>query len=139
MPSSIAFQREVAGLAVGPTWAQVRDRYPTDRVDDARREYSADPWVQIASRALWGKEPHRYWCLDQADPRTAFVANSVAGVGVPYAWLDEEGWEQMGYLEPLTGAAPPNPDPLDQWCADVAAKWASLDPGLWIANVDCHS
>ncbi|QLQ09895.1 MAG: hypothetical protein HZY75_05295 [Nocardioidaceae bacterium] len=57
-----AYTQVVAGLEVGPTWPEVRDRYPHERIEDARREYHADPWVQAAGKGLWLGDPHRYWC-----------------------------------------------------------------------------
>lgn len=133
-----AFALAVKGLRVGPTWTEVRDRYPHDRIDDARREYHADPWVQVASRGLWLDDPHHYWCVGEADPRAAFAARCVAGTAAPYAWLQDGIWEQQGYVGMYMGIAG-DEDAADQWTRLVAEKWEALYPDLWIANVDCHT
>lgn len=134
-----AFEAATAGLEPGPRWAEVRSRYPEDRIDEARREYHADPWITAARAGAWLDDPHEVWCVGHERPRERFVARAVAGIGVPYAWLQDGQWEQQGYIGMFMAAAADEPDQVAAWSAHIAARWAALDGDLWVANVDCHT
>lgn len=131
------FEEATAGLAVPPRWAELLERHGRANIEAARAEFNSDPWVKAARR--WLDDPHEFWCVGAEDPRAEFVGRAVAGVGVPYAWLQDGCWEQQGYIGMFMAMAPDEVAAVDRWAEEVAAKWASLDRDLWVANVDCHT
>lgn len=80
-------------------WKQVLDRHGVAAIDAARTEYNTHPWVK-AVRPVdfgWG-DPFETYCLDQPDPKAAYIARCRATAIQTYAMVHQGEWISKGRM-----------------------------------------
>lgn len=108
-------------------------------LDAARERYHGHPWVVAMREAEllgWFGSPIEDYCLDQEDPRAAFIQRQLDGVFVPFSVLIDGKWVAQGDMGWFGFAA--NEKRVDDWASQVARLYAGLHDDVYLVNVDCH-
>lgn len=134
------FERATQGLP-HVSWQACRDLHGED-VDTARKVYNDQEWVKAAREVIGGfifDSPHEYFKVDDGG-REAFVRGEVAGVGLPFAYIDLNGnWNgkgEMGWF----GISHDEEDDL-AWSEHYMCyldRVTEMNPETRIVAVDCH-
>jgi hypothetical protein len=114
----------------------------SDAREAARAEYYAQPWQ--AALAAFCKEKQlflynaseTYFCLDEPDPRFAFITKASDGLGVPHAYIHDGQWHEQGQMG-MWGTVMVGDETTDY----ENRYWETiqgLEPGTQITIVDCH-
>lgn len=136
------FEKETEGLTLHHTWRELYEEYGDDRRHEAREIYNSQEWVRAAKTCIQDfifATPEDYFKVN-AGGREAFITDKIAGVGVPYAFIDLEGeWHsrgQMGWF----GMSSDDDEPFD-WAAKYfgyVEQVSAENPEALVVSVDFH-
>ena len=135
------FEKATEGLTLHHTWRKLYEEYGDDRRQKARDTYHAQEWVKAAKTCvdLLFVTPEEYF-KHNAGGREAFITDKIAGVGVPYAFVDLDGeWHSRGEMG-WFGISTDDDEPFD-WAAKYFGyvDWAVKNmPGSRVVSIDFH-
>lgn len=135
------FEEATKGLTLKHTWKDLYDTYGDDRRGEARETYHAQEWVKAAKTCadLLFEAPEVYF-KHNAGGREAFITDKIAGVGVPYAFIDRDGeWVSRGDMG-WFGISTDDKEPFD-WAAAYFKYLDEVkreDPEALVVSIDFH-
>lgn len=135
------FEALTAGLQTPMSWEAFKAQGKADglELDEIREKYHDQPMIKALSAANlmpWGEEPRDYWCMDEADPRQAYLGRAADRAITSYAVLHQGTWYERGEMG-WWGMAHNEKDE-DEWNRQFADLFDGLDEDAMIYAVDCH-
>lgn len=117
------------------TWDEVRNRWTKDRIDDARKEYRAQPAVKAFTET-----EHYNWMNTVEDfvskTEIEYVDEAMKKAILPFAVIKDGTWYEKG--EMLMFAAVRNEKEVDEWYDTVYRLIEETRDDETIVMVDCH-
>jgi hypothetical protein len=128
--------KAIEGLPRPQLFSAVVDRHPGD-IDAARAEYAEQPAIKAirATDVFTFEDVVRVFCLDQDDPRAAFIQKQVDAIPHCYAIVYKGEWYAQGEM----GWFGMSNDTLDEGVWRKHVKQLLHDnPDEQVTVVDCH-
>lgn len=117
-------------------WTVFREKYPDD-IPRAREEYNAQETLQVlrTSRISVWEDPAKAFCLNDPDPRAAYIQSCVDAVPFCYAMVQDGVWGAMGRMG-WWGMS--KDDMTDAEWKKIVRATIEANPEGYVTAVDCH-
>lgn len=136
-----AVQKAIAGTPIARSWEEVHTSYPDEKIDDARKEYHAQPRVKAFVKFARSKEGSEQIDLFSAveafdASREQYLKQARQSSIVTFAVLKDGKWYERGEMG-WWGIVSDEKD-KSKWDEEFSKLLDSLPPETILTVVDCH-